>query len=178
MNFVTYVLLSHFIHLIIVRLYKRSDIMFWEQFNKLCTEHNTKPNPVAKELGISSGIITKWKNGSLPNSDTLLKIADYFGVSLDYLLGRSELTNVSSIGDIKGSNNTIQNGNNNISGSHDNFFSNIAVSRAYEGLTEREKLTVQMFILDTAAASEKSNATVTEIKKEEASPGWGETSYK
>lgn len=124
--------------------------MFWERFNTLCFENNTKPNPVAKELGISSGIITKWKNGSLPNSDTLLKIADYFNVSVDYLLGRSDHPVSVAVGDVQGSNNTIQNGNNNVAGSSDNFFNNSAVSKAYEGLSEREKLAVQMFILDTA----------------------------
>lgn len=63
--------------------------MFWERFYNLCLQKNTKPNPVAKEIGISSGIVTKWKNeDTLPNGETLLKIADYFDVSVDYLLGR------------------------------------------------------------------------------------------
>lgn len=42
--------------------------MFWENFIKLCTENNTKPNPVAAKLGISSGSVTNWKNGTMPNS--------------------------------------------------------------------------------------------------------------
>ncbi|MBQ7283973.1 MAG: helix-turn-helix transcriptional regulator, partial [Oscillospiraceae bacterium] len=29
---------------------------------------------------------TKWKNGSVPTGETLQKLADYFGVSVDYLL--------------------------------------------------------------------------------------------
>lgn len=63
--------------------------MFWERFYNLCLQKNTKPNPVAKKIGISSGIVTKWKNeDTLPNGETLLKIADYFDVSVDYLLGR------------------------------------------------------------------------------------------
>ena len=63
--------------------------MFWDKFVELCIKHNTKPNPVAKELGISSGAVTKWKKeGSQPNSTTLKKIADYFGVSVEYLLGK------------------------------------------------------------------------------------------
>lgn len=64
--------------------------MFWERFYNLCLEKDTKPNPVAKKIGISSGIVTKWKNeDTLPNGETLLKIADYFNVSVDYLLGRT-----------------------------------------------------------------------------------------
>ena len=65
--------------------------MFWDRFYKMCIYHNTKPNPVAKEIGISSGIITKWKTtNSLPNGETLIKIADYFDCSVDYLLGRTD----------------------------------------------------------------------------------------
>lgn len=60
--------------------------MFWNVFVKLCNEKNTKPNPVAKELGIPSGSVTDWKNGKIPRSTTLQKLADYFGVTTDYLL--------------------------------------------------------------------------------------------
>lgn len=60
--------------------------MFWDNFVALCNENGTKPNPVAKELGISSGSVTFWKNGKVPHHSTLLKIADYFDVSVDYLL--------------------------------------------------------------------------------------------
>ena len=62
---------------------------FWDIFYRLCTENNTKPNPVAKELGFSSATCTQWKNGSVPSSASLSKIADYFGVTTDYLLGNS-----------------------------------------------------------------------------------------
>lgn len=71
--------------------------MFWERFSNLCEKAGTKPNPVGKEIGISSGIITKWKNvGTLPNGETLLKIADYFNVSVDYLLGRTEYPEINN----------------------------------------------------------------------------------
>lgn len=60
--------------------------MFWENFVRLCAEHNTKPNPVAKELGFSSGSVTDWKNGKKPRPTTVQKIADYFGVTVDDLL--------------------------------------------------------------------------------------------
>lgn len=66
--------------------------MFWERFYELCCRNNIKPNPLGKILGISSGVITKWKYGSLPTADALLKIADYFNVSVDYLIGHSTPT--------------------------------------------------------------------------------------
>ena len=62
--------------------------MFWDIFYALCINNGTKPNPVGKQLGIGSSTITQWKQGTLPSSDNLLKIADYFHVTTDYLLGK------------------------------------------------------------------------------------------
>lgn len=64
--------------------------MFWERFVSLCAENNTKPNPVASQLGISSGAVTKWKSGTIPSSVTIHKIAEFFHVSVDYLLGKTD----------------------------------------------------------------------------------------
>ena len=64
--------------------------MFWEIFLTLCEQHSIKPNPLAKQLGISSGAVTSWKNGKVPHHSTLIKIANYFDVSVDYLLGKTD----------------------------------------------------------------------------------------
>lgn len=65
--------------------------MFWEKYESLCRKKRKSPNAVARELGISSGSITKWKDEKIiPNGKTLIKIADYFNCSTDYLLGRNE----------------------------------------------------------------------------------------
>lgn len=64
--------------------------MFWKNFLSLCVNNNVSPNAVAKELGIASGSVTKWKNGSVPHNTTLLKIAEYFGVTVEYLLGETD----------------------------------------------------------------------------------------
>lgn len=61
--------------------------MFWTQYQLLCKTVGKSPNGVAKEIGLSSGTVTFWKNGKIPKSETLKKIADYFGVTVDYLLG-------------------------------------------------------------------------------------------
>lgn len=63
--------------------------MFWDNFYNACVQKGIKPNPLAKELQIASGSMTAWKGGKLPNGETLLKIADYLNVSVDYLLGRT-----------------------------------------------------------------------------------------
>jgi len=63
--------------------------MFWERFYSLCQRVGKKPNPVGREIGLSSGIISKWKAGGIPNGETLMKLSKYFNVSVDYLLGIS-----------------------------------------------------------------------------------------
>lgn len=68
--------------------------MFWDRFYELCCSKNKKPNPVGKELGISSAVLTKWKNGvSYPNGEILIKIAKYFNCSIDYLVGLTDHQN-------------------------------------------------------------------------------------
>ena len=44
---------------------------------------------VEKELGIGNGTIGRW-DASAPSADKLAAVADYFDVSVDYLLGRSD----------------------------------------------------------------------------------------
>ena len=64
--------------------------MFCTQYQALCQKAGKSPNGVAKELGLSSGTVTFWKNGKIPKSDTLKEIADFFGVTVDYMLGNEE----------------------------------------------------------------------------------------
>lgn len=64
---------------------------FWNTFYNLCIDKGVAPNAVAKELGISSATITFWKKGERnPSKKALRQIADYFGVSVSYLLGNGE----------------------------------------------------------------------------------------
>ena len=64
--------------------------MFWERFLHLCSEKNVKPNHVTKEIGLSSAAATDWKKGSIPRDVTMKKLADYFGVSVEFLSGKQE----------------------------------------------------------------------------------------
>ncbi|MEH2939054.1 helix-turn-helix domain-containing protein [Lawsonibacter sp. JLR.KK007] len=64
--------------------------MFYEQFLVLCQKNGTSPAAVARALGLGNSTTTVWKKGSIPKGDTLQKLADYFGVSVDYLLGISD----------------------------------------------------------------------------------------
>jgi transcriptional regulator with XRE-family HTH domain len=66
--------------------------MFWNVFLTLCEQNKKTPTGVITELSISRGSVTHWKSGKVPQHSTLLKLADYFGVSVDYLLGKEEQT--------------------------------------------------------------------------------------
>lgn len=46
---------------------------------------------LAQKLGISKGSVAMWEtNKRTPSTETLIRLADLFGVTTDYLLGRSE----------------------------------------------------------------------------------------
>lgn len=63
---------------------------FSETFNHLLSENHVTSYKVAKDLGISQGTMNEYKNGKkTPTVRNLIKIADYFGCSVDYLLGRT-----------------------------------------------------------------------------------------
>lgn len=62
--------------------------MFWTRFIELCNEAGKSPNAVAAACGIkSSGTVTGWSKGAIPRAPVLHKMAQYFHVSEDYLLG-------------------------------------------------------------------------------------------
>ena len=73
--------------------------MFFDQFKQLCDSAGKSPSAVGRELGISSGAVSMWKTGARrPRTDQLQKIADYFGVSIDYLLGIEKAATLSDDG--------------------------------------------------------------------------------
>lgn len=61
--------------------------MFYENFAFYCTKIGKSESAVAKDVGITSKSVTGWKNGALPRNSTLKKLADYFGVTVDELMG-------------------------------------------------------------------------------------------
>ena len=62
--------------------------MDYQRFEALLKSSGNTVYRVAKATGISNSSFTDWKNGrSAPKADKLKLIADYFGVSVDYLVG-------------------------------------------------------------------------------------------
>ena len=54
--------------------------MFYDKLLQICNERGLKITNVVNELGMSSGNISKWKNGVEPRGSVISKFADYFGV--------------------------------------------------------------------------------------------------
>lgn len=61
--------------------------MFWNNFLVQCAKKGKSPAVVAEELGFSNSATTCWKNGSLPRMSSRKKIAEYFGITVDELMG-------------------------------------------------------------------------------------------
>ena len=65
--------------------------MFTEKFVQILQERQITAYKVAKETGISQGLMGEYKKGiKLPTLNNLIKIANYFDCSVDYLLGRTD----------------------------------------------------------------------------------------
>ena len=61
----------------------------YDIFERLLQKHNLSAYKVSKLTGVTQSTLSDWKRGrSTPKTDTLQKLADYFGVSVDYLMGR------------------------------------------------------------------------------------------
>ena len=54
---------------------------------KLRTEHNLAQKDLAEKLNVEAYTVSDWEQGRCePSIDMLIKIADYFGVTIDYLV--------------------------------------------------------------------------------------------
>lgn len=63
----------------------------YDIFEKLCEEKGVTPYRVCKETGITTATISNWKAGRyIPKQDKMKKIADFFGVTVDYLMTGKE----------------------------------------------------------------------------------------
>ena len=63
----------------------------YEIFEKLCKERGVTPYRVSESTGIKTSSLSGWKAGKFtPKQEKLKKIADYFGVSIEYLMTGEE----------------------------------------------------------------------------------------
>ena len=65
--------------------------IFYENYVKLCNGKGKSPSGVALEIGLSKTAVNGWKHGrSNPTDATAQKVAEYFGITVEELLGENE----------------------------------------------------------------------------------------
>ena len=68
---------------------RRCIIELDKKLKDLRTYHGLKQKELAKAINVSSSTISGYENGKNPDYNTLVKLANYFKVSVDYLLDNS-----------------------------------------------------------------------------------------
>lgn len=64
---------------------------FYEILRKLRKENNLELKKVANDLSIPYNTFSRWERGECePNIETLIRLSDYYHVSIDYLLKNKE----------------------------------------------------------------------------------------
>jgi len=80
---------------------RKVDISMFSTFDKikeLCQKQGISLNQLEDKLNFSTNYLYSMKKGN-PKADNLQKIADYFNVSIDYLLGRTDNPKIATDGD-------------------------------------------------------------------------------
>lgn len=67
------------------------DSIIFTRIKDLCAENDITVNKLETELGMSQYSIGRWKNATCPTIEKISKIAKYFGVSIDYLVGATDI---------------------------------------------------------------------------------------
>ena len=63
---------------------------FIDRIEKLLIDTGISKKTMLNDLSLGINTFSNWKNrGTIPSGETLQKIADYFGVTVDYLLGKA-----------------------------------------------------------------------------------------
>lgn len=73
--------------------------MFGNRIKSLRLSYNLSQVQLAKQLSVSKQTVSNWENGYIqPSLDILIRIAEFFSVSTDYLLGLDDKTYIEITG--------------------------------------------------------------------------------
>lgn len=68
-------------------MYKEGGEIVYKKYEELLSKTNKTSYQVSKETGISQTAFSNWKTGrSEPGLESLRKLSNYFGVSIEYFL--------------------------------------------------------------------------------------------
>lgn len=60
--------------------------MFYYNFVYLCNLNQISPSAAAEKMGFQKSVITRWSRGTIPTKANQMKIATFFGISVDDLM--------------------------------------------------------------------------------------------
>ena len=60
---------------------------FYDNFVRLCAEHKVSESRAAMSIGLSNAAASGWRKGKMPSNTTRIKLAEFFGVTVDELMG-------------------------------------------------------------------------------------------
>lgn len=70
--------------------------ILYQRIKELCKKHGTSISKLESELGFGNSSIKRWGSTSSPSIDKITKVANYFNVSIDYLIGREDIASKTS----------------------------------------------------------------------------------
>lgn len=80
---------------------KKGSLMFSERLKELRKNMGYTQKEIAEQIGTSQPSYQNWEKGSRkPSRETIQKLADFFNVSTDYLLGQTDIPNSTLEADI------------------------------------------------------------------------------
>lgn len=66
---------------------RKSKKMIYDRVKKLCEEHGITIKELERNIGVANATIAHWKNANPdPSMSTIVKVADYFNISVDELI--------------------------------------------------------------------------------------------
>lgn len=76
---------------VVLSIFVKGGQRMYEIFEQLLQQYGVSAYKVAKATGVTQSTLSDWKRGrSTPKSENMKKIADYFGISIDYLMTGKE----------------------------------------------------------------------------------------
>lgn len=67
------------------------DSIIFQRVSELCREKGISVTGLERELGVANSAIQKWRSATSPSVETIKKVAQYFNVSVDYLVGTTDI---------------------------------------------------------------------------------------
>lgn len=75
--------------------------MFYDKYCELCKMKGITPTKAAAEIGLGMGTPTAWKKrGTYPNPAQVKKVAQYFNVSIDWLMDNETEKQPTALGEL------------------------------------------------------------------------------